>query len=121
MGSVQEQYETYPYPARNPADEDKRLITGSPSSLREIDHYLYAGARNWSRPFRVLFAGGGTGDALIMLAQQLKDEKCPAEITYLDLSKASRAIDSKSSLLSDVPRKISGRKSGPRSRAINIS
>lgn len=92
MDPVQEQYEAYPYPARNPADEDKRLITGSPSALREIDHYLYAGARDWSQPFRVLFAGGGTGDALIMLAQQLADEGCPADITYLDLSKASRAI-----------------------------
>ena len=32
------------------------------------------------------------GDGLVMLAQHLKDRGCPAEIVYLDLSKASRAI-----------------------------
>jgi ubiquinone/menaquinone biosynthesis C-methylase UbiE len=37
-------------------------------------------------------AGGGTGDALIMLAQHLKDRGAPAEIVYLDLSSASRRI-----------------------------
>jgi SAM-dependent methyltransferase len=84
---VRDQYEDLPYPPRNPEDERKRLVTGSPS-----DHYLHAGARDWSQPFRVLVAGGGTGDALIMIAQQLADIGCPAEIHYLDLSAASRAI-----------------------------
>ncbi len=92
MDPVQEQYEIYPYPIRDPAEEDKRLVTGTPSALVEIDHYLFAGARDWSQPFRVLVAGGGTGDALIMIAQQLADRGCPAEITYIDLSKAARAI-----------------------------
>lgn len=92
MDSVKSQYESYPYPARNPADEAKRLIQGSPSAVAEIDHYLYGGARDWSGPFRVLVAGGGTGDGLIMLAQQLSDLGCPADITYIDLSTASRAI-----------------------------
>ena len=32
------QYEAYPYPARDPRDEAKRLVVGSPSHLREIDH-----------------------------------------------------------------------------------
>ncbi len=92
MDAVKSQYEAYPYPARDPAEEDKRLVTGSPSSIAEIDHYLFAGRRDWSQPFRVLVAGGGTGDGLIMIAQQLADVGCPAEITYLDLSEASRAI-----------------------------
>ena len=35
-----EQYEAYPYPARDPADEAKRLIEGSPSHLLEINHYI---------------------------------------------------------------------------------
>lgn len=89
---VQRQYEAYPYPARDPAEESQRLIVGSPSHPYEIDHFLFGGARDWSRPFRVLFAGGGTGDGLIMLAQMLKDHGVRAEITYLDLSTASRAI-----------------------------
>jgi len=87
-----EQYEAYPYPARDPADEAKRLIEGSPSHLLEINHYIFAGGRDFRQPFRALVAGGGTGDATIMLAQHLKDAACPAEIVYLDLSKASRAI-----------------------------
>ena len=89
---VRRQYEAYPYPARDPAEESQRLITGSPSHPFEIDHFIYGGARDWSRPFRVLFAGGGTGDGLIMLAQMLKDHGISADITYLDLSTASRAI-----------------------------
>jgi SAM-dependent methyltransferase len=89
---VRRQYETYPYPERDPADEAKRLIEGSPSHPVEIDHFLFAGRRDWLKPFRVLVAGGGTGDGLIMLAQKLADIGCPAQITYLDMSEASRAV-----------------------------
>jgi SAM-dependent methyltransferase len=92
MDPVKRQYETYPYPERDPADEAKRLIEGSPSHPVEIDHFLFGGRRNWSQPFRALVAGGGTGDGLIMLAQKLADIGCPAQITYLDMSKASRAV-----------------------------
>ena len=52
------QYEAYPYPARDPADERKRLVAGAPSHILEIDHYLFAGRRDFARPFRALFAGG---------------------------------------------------------------
>lgn len=89
--TVRAQYEAYPYPARDPADEAKRLITGSPSHLAEINHYVFAGRRDFRQPFRALVAGGGTGDGLIMLAQHLADANVPAEIVYLDLSSASRA------------------------------
>jgi SAM-dependent methyltransferase len=90
--AVRRQYEALPYPARDPADEAKRLIEGSPSHPVEIDHFIFRGRRDWSLPFRALVAGGGTGDGLIMLAQKLADIGCPAEITYLDLSEASRAV-----------------------------
>jgi 2-polyprenyl-3-methyl-5-hydroxy-6-metoxy-1,4-benzoquinol methylase len=90
--AVQAQYEALPYPARDPRDEAKRLVIGSPSQLIEIDHYLFAGKRDWSRPFHALIAGGGTGDACIMLAQQLADQGCPAEVHYLDLSRAARQV-----------------------------
>ncbi|MFQ5955758.1 MAG: class I SAM-dependent methyltransferase, partial [Kiloniellales bacterium] len=89
---VRAQYEGYPYPHRDPKDEAKRLVTGSPSHLREIEHYLFDGRLPKERPFKVLIAGGGTGDGLIMLAQQLTDAGVKAEITYLDLSEAARAI-----------------------------
>jgi SAM-dependent methyltransferase len=89
---VREQYEALPYPARDPRDEAKRLIVGSPSHVLEIDHYLFGGRRDWSKPFRALFAGGGTGDGAIMLAQQLADLGCPAELIHLDQSVAARGI-----------------------------
>ncbi len=92
MDPVRRQYESYPYPERDPAEETRRLIVGSPSDPVEIDHFLFRGRRDWSRPFRALVAGGGTGDALVMLAQKLADAGVPAEITYADLSTASRAV-----------------------------
>lgn len=92
MSEVKAQYEAYPYPARDPADERKRLITGSPSHVLEIDHFLFEGRRDWTKSLRVLVAGGGTGDGLIQLAQQMQDAGRAAEISYLDLSTASRAI-----------------------------
>jgi SAM-dependent methyltransferase len=92
MDPVRTQYEAYPYPPRDPADEARRLVTGSPSDPAEIDHFGFGGRRDWSQPFRVLVAGGGTGDALVMLAQRCHDAGVAAEITYLDLSARSRAI-----------------------------
>ena len=86
------QYEALPYPERDPRDEARRLLTGSPGHLLELNHFVFAGGRDFSRPFRVLVAGGGTGDAAIMLAQHLTDAGCPAEILYIDLSDASMAI-----------------------------
>ena len=43
------QYEAYPYPHRDPRDEAKRLIVGSPGHLREIDHWVFGAARPASR------------------------------------------------------------------------
>ena len=92
MVSTREQYETYPYPERDPADEAKRLITGSPSHPLEIDHWLFGGRRDWSQPFRALVAGGGTGDGLIQLATLLDRAGVDHQITYIDLSTASRQV-----------------------------
>jgi SAM-dependent methyltransferase len=88
-GTVRRQYEELPYPARDPADEAKRLVTGSPSHLLEIEHYIFAGHR--AGPLRALIAGGGTGDGAVMLAQQLAD-RGEGEVTYLDISAAALAI-----------------------------
>lgn len=88
--TIRRQYEDLPYPSRNPADEKQRLIIGSPSHWLEIRHHAWGG-RTPSSP-RILFAGGGTGDGLIMLAQQCADIGIKAEIIYLDLSTASRGV-----------------------------
>lgn len=87
--TVRAQYEAYPYPARDPADEARRLITGSPSHILEIEHFVFAGGRAGN--LRALVAGGGTGDGAIMLAQQLSD-RGTGTVTYLDMSAASLAV-----------------------------
>ena len=92
MSKVRDQYEAYPYPERDPKDEKTRLITGSPSLPQEIDHYLFAGARDWRTPLRILAAGGGTGDGLIQLTALLTQYRRPYEATYIDLSTSSRKI-----------------------------
>ncbi len=92
MSEIRDQYEAFPYPPRDPADEAGQLITGSPSFPVEMDHCLWAGQRDWSRPLRALVAGGGTGDGLVQLAQTLTDAGKPFEIVYVDLSRASRRI-----------------------------
>lgn len=86
------QYETYPYPKRDPRDEAKRLIVGSPGHLREIDHWVFGATRPASRPLRALFAGGGTGDGTLMLAQQMARAGRAGSVTWLDRSAASLKI-----------------------------
>jgi SAM-dependent methyltransferase len=86
------QYEAYPYPRRDPADERRRLVVGSPSHLREIDYWVFGATRPRSRPLRALIAGGGSGDGTIMLAQQLAAAGRTGRVTYLDRSAAAMAI-----------------------------
>jgi len=89
---VRAHYEALPYPTRDPADERHRLITGSPSHLDELNHYVFGGRLDMGKPFRALVAGGGTGDAAIMLAQHLADRVPGGHVDYLDLSAASQAV-----------------------------
>ena len=86
------QYEAYPYPARDPREEAKRLVVGSPSHLREVDHWIFGARRPASTPLRALVAGGGTGDGTIMLAQHLAWAGRPGEVTWLDRSAAAQRI-----------------------------
>ena len=86
------QYEAFPYPKRDPRDEAKRLIVGSPSHLREIDHWVFQATRPASQPLRALVAGGGTGDGAIMLAQQLATAGRPGRVAYLDRSAAAHGV-----------------------------
>ncbi len=86
------QYEALPYPPRDPKDEAKRLVVGSPGHLREIDHWVFGSRRPASLPLNALIAGGGTGDATIMLAQQLTNSCRPGNVTWLDRSSASMRV-----------------------------
>ncbi|GBQ81371.1 methyltransferase [Gluconacetobacter johannae DSM 13595] len=86
------QYEHYPYPGRDPADEARRLLIGSPSHLREIDYWVFGATRPQSQPLRALVAGCGTGDGAIMLATHLSRAGRPGEIVCLDRSARALAI-----------------------------
>ncbi len=90
LQQVQDQYLDYPYPMRNPEDEKVRLLCLQGDFLEEINHYLFNGHQDFKNNFRILVAGGGTGDAAIFHAEQLRDTN--AQIVYLDFSKASMAI-----------------------------
>jgi SAM-dependent methyltransferase len=86
------QYEAYPYPARDPREEAKRLIVGSPSHLREIDHWIFGARRPAARRLNALMAGGGSGDGTIMLAQQMAWAGRPGRVTWLDRSGHARKV-----------------------------
>ena len=80
-------YENYPFPLRDPRDEKRRLIICEMDMLPKVNHYCFRGQRSFDQGFRVLVAGGGTGDMVVYLAHQLKGSN--AEIVYLDMSAAS--------------------------------
>lgn len=84
---IRAQYERYPFPLRRPEDEARRLIVSELDHLSRIDHHGFGGRRDFDEPFRILVAGGGTGDALVFLAEQLRGK--PAEFVFLDMSAAS--------------------------------
>ncbi len=87
---VRNQYENYPYPPRDPQNE-KKFFTYVPTvSLEFLNYYHYEGRQDFSNGYRVLIAGGGTGDAVVTLAEQCRDKN--VKITYLDISKASMEV-----------------------------
>ena len=86
------QYEAYPYPARDPAEEARRLVVGSPSHLLEVDHWVFGARRPATRPLHALMAGGGSGDGTVMLAQQMAWAGREGSVTWLDRSGAARRV-----------------------------
>ena len=56
-------------------------------SLGKLNHFCYGGRQGFGNGFRVLVAGGGTGDHTIFLAEQLREYD--ARVTYIDISKSS--------------------------------
>jgi ubiquinone/menaquinone biosynthesis C-methylase UbiE len=89
-GAVRDQYEAYPYPERDPESEKRLLHHTWGDYLAQINHYCFRGKNSFTAPSRILVAGGGTGDATIFLAEQLRDSG--SEIVYLDFSLNSLAI-----------------------------
>ena len=93
LPKVKRQYEAMPYPPCNPQDDKKRLVLTWLEDLPMINHYCFAGKQSFKKRFRALVAGGGTGDATIFLAEQLRAiGATDAEIVHLDMSEASIAL-----------------------------
>jgi 2-polyprenyl-3-methyl-5-hydroxy-6-metoxy-1,4-benzoquinol methylase len=90
LRSVQEQYENFPYPPRDPEDERGRLIRRNLGPLAIINHHCFGGRKDFQHGFRVLDAGGGTGDSIVHLAWQLRNTD--AQLVYIDMSEQSMAI-----------------------------
>ena len=90
LPQVRSQYEALPYPPCNPQDDHQRLVRTWLEDLPMINHYCFAGKQSFQNGFRALVAGGGTGDATIFLAEQLR--ATDAEIVHLDMSQASIAL-----------------------------
>lgn len=89
-GAVRRQYENLPFPSRDPEGERYVLRVSLPDILGKINQYCFGGERDFSRPFRALVAGCGTGDSVIWLGHQLKDT--PAEVVAIDISQASLEV-----------------------------
>jgi len=89
---VKDQYEAYPYPARPPGVDGERDVFGPLEELEVLNHFAFGGSRDWTQPFRVLVAGGGTGDASTGIGKQMQERGIPGEVVYVDLSSASRAV-----------------------------
>jgi ubiquinone/menaquinone biosynthesis C-methylase UbiE len=90
LEEVRAHYENFPYPLVNPQDEKIRIYGTILEAFDRLNHFCYSGRRDFTKPFRALIAGGGTGDATVHLAEQFRG--LPAEIIYLDMSQASMEV-----------------------------
>lgn len=90
LQAVREQYENYPYPNVDPQLEKTRLYLPITETFDRMNDICFGGKMNFTKGFRTLIAGGGTGDAAVFLAEQLRDTD--ADIIYVDISQASMAV-----------------------------
>ena len=89
--TVRMQYEKLPYPFRDPEEDKKRLTMPLIDNLMIVNQRCFQGKMNFHGEFRMLVAGGGTGDASTYLAVQTA--WLPnAKVVYVDLSTESMKI-----------------------------
>jgi len=101
---VRAQYERYPYPPRDPEEERVRIIGTWLDNLDILNHHCFRGEARFSPGFRVLVAGGGTGDGSIFLAHQLRDTD--AEVVHLDVSGAAIDVARRRAAINGYDRRI---------------
>jgi SAM-dependent methyltransferase len=85
--AVAEQYESFPFPPRDPAEEARRLIVTTLGDLPRAADLLWGGRRRLDS-LRLLDAGCGTGDSAIYMALQAPG----AQVVGLDTSRASLEV-----------------------------
>ena len=90
LQSVRDQYEDFPYPPFDPEQELSTKVVPMFDQLDLVNFYCFGGRQDFSKGFRVLLAGNGTGNTTIYFANALRDTN--AEIVYLDISANSMAI-----------------------------
>ena len=91
---VREMYEEYPYPPRQHGRHKygvKALKDCLPSILNDV---FFGGTRDFSQGFRILIAGGGTGDPTLSCIRAFENflPSDKIEIVHLDLSSSSNEI-----------------------------
>jgi ubiquinone/menaquinone biosynthesis C-methylase UbiE len=94
LKQVQDHYLNYPYPMRDPEEDKKNILRIQGDFLSEINHHLYSGKQSFTEGYRVLVAGGGTGDAAVWIGKQLMNYP-KSEVVYIDFSKTSMNIAQK--------------------------
>jgi hypothetical protein len=91
-GDVREMYEEYPYPPRQHGRHKygvKALKDCLPSVLNDV---YFGGSRDFTQGFRILIAGGGTGDPTLSCVRAFENRFPDIEIVHLDLSSRSNEI-----------------------------
>ena len=90
---LQSLYEKFPYPPRL---DNRPLDSMGYRPLREcqppiINEAIYSGGKDFrdGKVYRILVAGGGTGDPTMSCAESFRSAGFPYEIVHLDLSRAS--------------------------------
>ena len=95
MGEVVDHYSELPYPPRDPVDEKRRIVMDPNNTPIALSHHIWGGTKSFPKagssapPFRMLMAGGGTGDATVMFGVAFLAAGIKYEIVHLDLSQAS--------------------------------
>ena len=94
MAQTKDMYTAAPYPPRDPASEIKHdeVAVDSKITPAAIAHHIHGGhfpSTEPGQPYRVLIAGGGTGDATIKYATYFANIDLLTELVHMDISPSS--------------------------------
>jgi ubiquinone/menaquinone biosynthesis C-methylase UbiE len=91
LKQVREHYEEFPYPPYDPELDKQNFSFSNHDLMDSVNYHCFEGKRDFTKPFRVLIAGGGTGTSTITWAEQLRDNSA-GEVVYLDMTQTSMDI-----------------------------